>query len=329
MTLLQSLLHLTNFKSPLLRTLVPSVAAAYAIQAAFAIPSIAAQSERFYDFSGSLTYLSVTALSLYLPALRARYALTTAAPGIVAPLSKALPLPSLLSPFTGGAGAANAFNWRQVVLSAAVGIWSIRLGSYLFERILKEGKDSRFNEIKKSPPRFYGAFMIQATWVALCAMPVIAINSVPAAAFAGAGLKLTDIVGLSLYVGGLTYEIIADRQKAKWSREKNEKVHDEQFLTRGLWSKSRHPNYFGESTLWTGIATTAAGALLAGPVQTALGLGPASALSLCFISPAFITFLLLKVSGVPLSEKKYDKRYGDRKDYQEWKKNTPMFIPKL
>ena len=50
---------------------------------------------------------------------------------------------------------------------------------------------------------------------------------------------------------------------------------------------------------------------------------------MCGVSPAFVTFLLLKVSGVPLSENKYDKKYGDRKDYQEWKKNTPMFIPKL
>jgi steroid 5-alpha reductase family enzyme len=53
------------------------------------------------------------------------------------------------------------------------------------------------------------------------------------------------------------------------------------------------------------------------------------ALGMCGVSPVFVTFLLLKVSGVPLSENKYDKKYGDRKDYQEWKKNTPMFIPKL
>lgn len=97
---------------------------------------------------------------------------------------------------------------------------------------------------------------------------------------------------------------------------------------------SRYPNYFGESTLWTGLATTAAGVLVTQPVQTALGLsgglgGLAAALSLAFISPLFTTFLVLKVSGVPLSENKYDKRYGDRKDYQEWKRNTPKFIPKL
>lgn len=92
---------------------------------------------------------------------------------------------------------------------------------------------------------------------------------------------------------------------------------------------SRHPNYFGESTLWTGIATTAVGVLMAKPVRAALGIHPASAAALSYVSPAFVTFLLLKVSGVPLSETKYDKKFGDRKDYQEWKRNTPKFFPKI
>jgi len=107
MTLLQHLLHLTNFKSPVLRTVVPSVSAVVAIQTAFAVPSIAAQSDRFYDFSGALTYIAVSALSLYLPALRARYS-SAGAPG----------LPSLAK--------AGGWNWRQVVLSGAVGIWATR-----------------------------------------------------------------------------------------------------------------------------------------------------------------------------------------------------------
>lgn len=114
MTLIQTLLHLTNFKSPLLATLVPSVAAAYALQTACALPSIALQSEHFYDLSGSLTYLAVTALSLSLPALRAR-----AAGGLAAPL-----LPSILAAFR--PGGASALNWRQVVLSGAVGLWAAR-----------------------------------------------------------------------------------------------------------------------------------------------------------------------------------------------------------
>lgn len=97
---------------------------------------------------------------------------------------------------------------------------------------------------------------------------------------------------------------------------------------------SRFPNYFGESTLWTGLATTAAGVLVSPPVQSAIGLsgglgGVLGALSLAYISPVFTTFLVTQVSGIPLSENKYDKRYGDRKDYQEWKANTPKFFPKI
>ena len=112
------------------------------------------------------------------------------------------------------------------------------MGSYLFQRVLQEGKDSRFDEIKKSPPKFAVAFFAQATWVSLCLMPVIALNAIPAATFAALpALRATDVLGLSLYVGGLAFEVTADRQKSRWAREKREKVHDEEFLTRGLWSK--------------------------------------------------------------------------------------------
>ncbi|CAG8956637.1 hypothetical protein HYFRA_00011948 [Hymenoscyphus fraxineus] len=177
--------------------------------------------------------------------------------------------------------------------------------------------------------------MAQATWVTLCMMPVLALNSIPRTTLAALPiLGLTDIIGITLYVGGLGFEIAADRQKSAWVEAKKNKEHDEDFLTHGLWSKSRHPNYFGESTLWTGIATTAAGVLLTTTGQRGMGLsttwyGRVLGLGMCAVSPAFVTFLLFKVSGIPLSEKKYDKKYGDRKDYQEWKKNTPVFIPKF
>jgi steroid 5-alpha reductase family enzyme len=125
------------------------------------------------------------------------------------------------------------------------------VGTYLFQRVLSDGKDSRFDEIKKSTPQFLIAFVAQATWVSLCLMPVLAINSIPHAALSTLPiLKITDVLGLLLYVGGLSFEVAADRQKDAWVQEKKRKEHDEEFLTRGLWSKSRHPNYFGESTLW-------------------------------------------------------------------------------
>ena len=79
---------------------------------------------------------------------------------------------------------------------------------------MSDGKDSRFDEIKKSPPKFLVAFMAQATWVSLCLMPILAVNSIPHAALAMlTAVGITDIIGLALYVGGLTFEVTADRQK--------------------------------------------------------------------------------------------------------------------
>lgn len=201
---------------------------------------------------------------------------------------------------------------------------------------MSDGEDSRFKNIRNSPPKFLGAFVAQATWVSLCLLPVLAVNSLPASTFTalGGAVSITDVIGVLLYVGGLSFEVTADRQKNLWVQEKKEKKHDEDFLTRGLWSKSRHPNYFGESTLWTGIATLSAGVLASNAGVAGMGLagglaGKAIALLSAGVSPAFVTFLLLKVSGVPLSENKYDKKYGDRADYKKWKEETPMFIPKL
>jgi len=120
--LINALLHATNYRNPFLRTLVPSIGLAYGIQAACALPSILAQTERFYDLSGSFTYISCVALSLALPTLRARF-------GAGGTLGQSTAWPSLLASFGSNAGGVNAWNWRQVVLSAAVTIWATRLGS--------------------------------------------------------------------------------------------------------------------------------------------------------------------------------------------------------
>jgi protein-S-isoprenylcysteine O-methyltransferase Ste14 len=167
--------------------------------------------------------------------------------------------------------------------------------------------------------------------VSLCLLPVLAVNSIPAAAFASMPpVAVTDVLGSLLHVGGLTFEVAADRQKSQWMRGRKEKKHNEEFLTRGLWSRSRHPNYFGESTLWTGIATAAAGVLVSGAGQAEMGfagglIGKLGALMMAGVSPASATFLFLKVikisewdvngkltafqvSGVPMSERRYDKR---------------------
>jgi steroid 5-alpha reductase family enzyme len=169
----------------------------------------------------------------------------------------------------------------------------LAVGTFLFSRITSEdGRDSRFDEIRKSPPKFLGAFFAQATWVSLCLLPVLAVNSIPATTLSALPfLTLTDVIGVALFIGGLSFEATADKQKSQWMEEKKNKKHNEDFLTRGLWSKSRHPNYFGESTLWTGIATVA-GMGFSGSIGARLG-----ALAMAGVSPAFVTFLLLKVSS--------------------------------
>ncbi|QUC21968.1 uncharacterized protein UV8b_06209 [Ustilaginoidea virens] len=299
------LLHITNFRSPLARAIAPCVAAALALQAAAALPSVLARSERFFDLSGSLTFLAVGALSLGLPRLRA----------------------------AAGAGAALP-SWRQVALTAMATAWTARLGIYLFDRITRDGHDARFERLRTQPLRFAASFAMQAAWVSLMLMPVLAVNAVPAAAFAAVPrVVATDAVGLALWAAGMAVEAVADAQKARWLARKRAKQHDEHFFRGGLFSICRFPHYFGEISLWTGLATVAAGVLARGPVQAALGLaGPAGVLAttaLAFTAPAFSALLLLKVSGIPLTEARHDERFRDNADYHEWKANTPRLVPRL
>jgi steroid 5-alpha reductase family enzyme len=211
------------------------------------------------------------------------------------------------------------------------------VGSHLFTRILTtDGKDSRFDKVRESAPFLFSLFMAQAAWVSFCTLPVSALNVLPSGAFAAMSPVATTLsaAGLGIFAFGLLFEVIADRQKTQWSQEKKEKKHDEDFLTRGLWGKSRHPNYFGEITLWAGLATTSAAVLSSTAGLGAIGwsstlLSRAVIIAICAASPAASALILIKGTGVPPSETKYDKLYGDRKEYKDWKDNTPMIIPKL
>lgn len=214
---------------------------------------------------------------------------------------------------------------------------SAKVGSHLFTRILTtDGKDSRFDPVRGNPPFLFSLFMAQAAWVTLCTLPVSALNALPPATFKALSPLSASLsaAGLGIFAFGLVFEVIADRQKTQWLQEKKEKKHEEDFLTRGLWGKSRHPNYFGEITLWAGLATTGAAILASAPGLAALGwsstwINQLLMASLCAASPAASALILIKGTGVPPSETKYDKLYGHRKDYRQWRDNTPMIIPKL
>jgi len=109
------------------------------------------------------------------------------------------------------------------------------------------------------------------------------------------------------------FEVVADTQKSRFNTDPANKG---KFIQSGLWSRSRHPNYFGEIVLWIGIA------IIAVPVLQGWQW-------IAMISPLFVTLLLTRVSGVPLLEKKAGKKWGGQVDYEEYKKNTPVLIPRL
>ncbi|PKN91472.1 MAG: hypothetical protein CVU44_19130 [Chloroflexi bacterium HGW-Chloroflexi-6] len=247
-----------------------SVGLAFIIQWLVFIPAFLLQTEKFFDLTGSLTYISVILMAVF--------------------LSKDI-------------------DARSILLVALVVIWAARLGSFLFRRIQKAGKDDRFDEIKPSFIRFLNVWTIQGLWVAFTmAAALVAITTSNRKE-----LDLFAIIGLLVWVVGFAIEVIADSQKSRFSANPENKG---KFIQTGLWSRSRHPNYFGEILLWIGVAIIAL-PVLQGWQWVAL------------ISPVFVTLLLTRVSGVPLLEKKADQKWGGQEDYEAYKKRTPVLIPRL
>ena len=185
-------------------------------------------------------------------------------------------------------------------------IWALRLSSFLFLRVKKAGEDVRFKEIKKSFSRFLLAFTLQGFWVFMCTFPALIVLT-----SSNFEVDIFLILGSSLWLFGFLYEVIADKQKSNFNINNKGK-----FISSGLWSLSRHPNYFGEITLWTGI-TIISITVLSGFQYLAL------------LTPLFIFRLLNNISGVNLLEDIGNKRWGSEKDYQTYIKKTPKFFPKI
>jgi steroid 5-alpha reductase family enzyme len=247
-----------------------SVGLAYLIQWLAFIPAYLLQTEKFFDLTGSITYISVISIAIA---------------------------------FSPGADA------RSILLFVIVVIWAVRLGTFLFRRIRKAGKDDRFDEIKPSFIRFLNVWTIQALWVTFTvAAALVAITTT-----SRKGLDGFAILGFLVWVFGFTMEVVADSQKSGFSKNPENKG---KFIQTGLWSRSRHPNYFGEIVLWVGVAVIAL-PVLQGWQWVAL------------ISPVFVTLLLTRVSGIPLLESKADKKWGGQGDYEDYKKRTPVLIPRL
>ncbi|MGB5433561.1 MAG: DUF1295 domain-containing protein [Acidimicrobiia bacterium] len=242
---------------------------AYAINWLVFIPSNRAKTEHYFDLTGSVTYLSVTVVALLL---------------------------------------SDDLDARAVIVAAMVAVWALRLGSFLFRRVRRDGRDGRFDEIKIDPLRFFMTWTLQGLWVLLtiaCALAIIT-------SIERRSIGWLAVVGLAIWIAGFAIEVMADQQKSVFKRDP---ANEGKFISTGLWAWSRHPNYFGEIALWTGIAIMAI-PLLSGWRWVVL------------ISPVFVTLLLTRVSGIPMLEARAQKRWGDDEDFQAYTRNTSVLIPR-
>ena len=196
---------------------------------------------------------------------------------------------------------------RDILLALFVWIWAFRLGSFLFIRVKKAGSDGRFDLMKKDFWWFLMTWTIQGLWVFLTlAMALAAITSDTKMA-----IDIFAIVGTLIWIIGFSIEVIADQQKTNF---KDDPANKDNFITVGLWSWSRHPNYFGEMVLWIGIA------VIAFPVLIGWQL-------VALISPIFVIFLLTRISGITMLESRGYKKWKDDPTYIDYLERTSVLVP--
>ena len=244
-------------------------ALAFGINWAAYIPANVFQTEKYYDLTGSFTYLSVVGFAAYF---------------------------------------SQPLDTRAMLVAIMVALWAARLGSFLFARIRKDGKDRRFDAIKTSPLRFLMTWTLQGLWVVLtaaCALAVVTSGT-------SVTLDIYAYIGGAMWLAGFVIEVTADEQKKAFRANPD---NEGKFISTGIWAWSRHPNYLGEIVLWLGIA------VMAVPVLS-------GAQWAVMISPVFVILLLTKVSGVPGLESHANKKWGDDPAYQEYKANTPVLMMK-
>ena len=232
------------------------------------VPSYYFQTEKFFDLTGTISYVSSVLFIFF------------------------------------KSNTVDSINLGSLALSTFIIIWSLRLGTFLFLRIKKAGKDRRFNEIKKSFSWFFMTFSLSGMWVTICS--ICALTGIAN----GIIFSSTTIIGIIIFTIGFTIEIIADSQKTKF-RAKND--NKDKFISIGLWKYSRHPNYLGEIILWLGISFISFSSLEGLQYIT-------------LISPIFTYLLLVNVSGINLLEKSGEKKWGHLDSYKSYKENTPRLI---
>lgn len=240
---------------------------AFGMNIAVFIPSYLARTDHYYDVTGSITYITVTAVALITADVR---------------------------------------DARTMIAALLIFIWAGRLGSFLFRRVRRSNGDRRFDQIKQSWIRFLMAWMLQGLWITLTAGAALAAMT----SGAKTNFGILGVVGLIVWVIGFGIEAVSDAQKSAF---KKESANDGKFINVGLWRWSRHPNYFGEIALWTGMAIMVLPALSGWQFVT-------------LISPLFVTVLLTRISGLPMLERRADKKWGGQPDYEAYKANTPVLV---
>jgi steroid 5-alpha reductase family enzyme len=195
---------------------------------------------------------------------------------------------------------------RSWLLLGIISIWTIRLGFFLFQRVRAAGEDRRFRDIKPSFARFLLTWTVQGLWVSLTIAAALAAITT----MTRRDLGFIGLLGFLVWLIGFGIEVIADQQKSRFRADPN---NSRNFINTGLWSWSRHPNYFGEILLWIGVT------IIAIPVLSGWQW-------LTLISPLFVVVLLTRVSGVPMLEKSADEKWGGQADYEEYKARTSLLI---
>lgn len=228
------------------------------------------QDEHYLDVTGSATYVGVAALALY---------------------------------------RADAPTWRSVLLTVFVAFWAVRLGYFLITRIGEQGSDSRFEQIRVTPLRFFSVWNIQGLWVFLTLLPTLLAL---AHGRKDSAVSAYDVVGITLWVLGFYLEVLADYQKTQFRHNPANKG---KFIHTGLWAYSRHPNYLGEILIWVGAYVVAVHVLPSTQYKVLGCLGP-----------LFIVLLLATVSGIPVLEKQADERWGHLSEYQAYKARTSLLL---
>ena len=197
---------------------------------------------------------------------------------------------------------------RQILLSVMVGLWGMRLALYLAKRNIGHGEDWRYKAMRKKKGKNFGiislvtVFGLQGVLMWTVSLPVILGN-----ADDSPGVGPIAVMGIMLWAVGLMFEAVGDYQLARF---KKDPANATKVMDQGLWSLTRHPNYFGDALLWWGIGIVGA--------ETGSGVSG-------FIGPVVMTFFLLKISGVPMLERSLSRR---REGYADYVARTSGFIPR-